>query len=127
MGKVTHVYVKDPESAWVPAVLERSEGDKAYVTVPTYKDEQSMTSDNGRAAKGKTEQVVNLKDYHHKVLPLANVDANGNLLEFPDMVQLPYLHEVSRCVNPKATRLDVTRNTPNRPVFSRDSLLICFA
>jgi hypothetical protein len=97
MGKVTHVYVKDPESAWVPAVLERSEGDKAYVTVPTYKDEQSMTSDNGRAAKGKTEQVVNLKDYHHKVLPLANVDANGNLLEFPDMVQLPYLHEVSRC------------------------------
>jgi hypothetical protein len=96
MGKVTHVYVKDPDSAWVPAVLDKTEGDKAYVTLPSYPSEQSMTSDNGRAAKGKpAEAVVNLKEYHHKVLPLANVDANGNLLEFADMVQLPYLHEVS--------------------------------
>jgi hypothetical protein len=92
--KVTHVYVKDPESAWVPAILDKTEGDKAYVTLPSYKDEQSMTSDNGRAAKGKAEKVVSLKDYHHKVLPLANVDGNGNLQEFADMVKLPYLHEV---------------------------------
>jgi hypothetical protein len=95
MGKATHVYVKDADSAWVPAVLDSTEGDKARVTLFSYPTEQSMTSDNGRAAKGKpSESVVSLKEYHHKVLPLANVDANGNLLEFADMVQLPYLHEV---------------------------------
>jgi len=88
------VYIKDPEYAWIPATMNKEEGGKAYVTVPQYKDEQSITSDGGRAAKSTVEQVVNLKDYPHKVLPLQNVDKNGNLLEFADMVQLPYLHEV---------------------------------
>lgn len=93
--KDTHVYIKDPEYAWIPAVLDRSEGDKAHVKVPQYKDEQSIASDGGRNAKSSIDDVVNLKEYPHKVLPLANVDGNGNLLEFADMVQLPYLHEVS--------------------------------
>jgi hypothetical protein len=97
MGKDdTFVYIKDPDYAWVPATLDKQEGDKAYVTVPQYANEQSITSDNGRAAKGKKkQQVVNLKDYAHKVLPLQNVDSKGCMTQFPDMVKLPYLHEVS--------------------------------
>lgn len=93
--KDTLVYIKDPEYAWIPATLEKTEGEKAHVTVPQYKDEQSIQSDGGRNAKGKVDDVVELKNYHHKVLPLQNVDGNGNLVEYADMVQLPYLHEVS--------------------------------
>lgn len=92
--KTTYVYIKDPEFAWIPATLIKTEGDKAHVSVPQYKDEQSISSDGGRAATGEVQDVVNLKDYPHKVLPLQNVDANGNLLVFSDMVKLPYLHEV---------------------------------
>jgi hypothetical protein len=100
MGKkessTTLCYIKDVDYAWVPAILSKTEGDKAYVQVPQYKDEQSIMSDGGRAAKGSpVEKVINLKDYAHKVLPLQNVDKNGCLTEHADMVQLPYLHEVS--------------------------------
>lgn len=92
--KDTLVYIKHPEYAWIPAKLDKSEGDKAYVSVPQYKDQQSIQSDGGKGAKKSIEEVVNLKDYPHKVLPLQNVDSNGNLVEHPDMVQLAYLHEV---------------------------------
>jgi hypothetical protein len=93
--KDTLCYVKDPNYAWVPATLVKTEGDKAYVKIPQYKDEQSIMSNGGRGAKEFEERVVNLNDYSHKVLPLQNVDNNGNLSEYADMVQLPYLHEVS--------------------------------
>lgn len=99
MGKDSFVYVKHPEFAWVPATLVDTTGDKAKVVVPQYKDEQAIKSDGGRGAKSQEEQVVNLKDYPHKVLPLQNVDNNGQLLAFSDMVQLPYLHEVSAFLN----------------------------
>jgi hypothetical protein len=67
--------------------LISSEGGKATVTVPQYKDEQSIGI-GSEPAKGE-EKVVNLKDYPSKVLPLQNGDG-----EWADMVQLPYLHEV---------------------------------
>ena len=92
----SYVFIKDPVFGWRPAIQEGVQGGKAIVNVPEYKDEQSMMPDGGRGA-GKSEQgTVNLKDYHAEVLPLQNVDANGNLLEFADMVKLPYLHEVCR-------------------------------
>jgi hypothetical protein len=94
MSKSSLCYVRDPEFAWVPATLVNLEGDKATVKIPQYATEQAIASDNGRAAKSSIEKKVSLKDYPHNVLPLQNVDANGNLLEFADMVQLPYLHEV---------------------------------
>lgn len=99
MGKTgdstTYCYVKDPDYAWVPASLDKTEGDKAYVSIPQYNDEQSIASDGGRGAKGEpVSKVINLKDYQHGVLPLQNVDKNGMLVPQADMVQLPYLHEV---------------------------------
>lgn len=96
------VFVKDPEHAWVPATLVKQEGDKATVSVPKYKDEQSMICDGGRSSKDAEERVVKLKDYPNKVLPLQNVDGNNNMPEYADMVQLPYLHEVRITVVPGA-------------------------
>lgn len=94
--QATYVYVMDAEFAWRPAIQEETKGDKAIVSLPEYRDEQSMMSDGGRAAKAGEQKTVNLKDYPAEVLPLQNVDHNGNLIEFADMVRLPYLHEVRR-------------------------------
>jgi hypothetical protein len=105
--QTAHVYILDQQYAWRPAILDETKGDKAYVTVPEYKDEQSMMSDGGRGAKKGEQITIDLKSYPHKVLPLQNVDHNGNLSEFADMVQLPYLHEVRFVV----TRANV-RNDP---------------
>jgi hypothetical protein len=92
----SNVYIMDPDFGWRPAVLEGEQGDFAIVSVPEYKDEQSMACDGGRLAKSFEKFKVNLRDYPHRVLPLQNVDANACLVEYPDMVRLPYLHEVRR-------------------------------
>ena len=93
--KKSWVYIKSKESAWVPAIQTHTDGKKATVTVPQYPNEQAMDSDGGRAAKKGVEETVDLKGYISNVLPLQNVDGSGQLLEFADMVELPYLHEVS--------------------------------
>jgi hypothetical protein len=102
-----NVYIMDPEYGWRPAVLEGEQGDFAVVNVPDYKDEQNMVCDGGRTATGFEKFKVNRKDYPHKVLPLQNVDANGNLVEYPDMVRLPYLHEVRALCNRRRVILTV--------------------
>jgi hypothetical protein len=35
--QTAYVYIMDPDFAWRPAVLEETKGDKAIVSVPTYK------------------------------------------------------------------------------------------
>lgn len=100
------VYIKDPKFAWVPGTVLKTEGTKATVSVPQYKDEQSITSDNGRSAKKPKETVVNLKDYANGVLPLQNVDKNGMLVEYADMVKLPSLHEAGIMYNMKKRHID---------------------
>ena len=93
--KKSWVYIKSKEHAWVPAIQTHTDGKKATVQVPQYPNEQAMDSDGGRGAKKSVEETVDLKGYTSGVLPLQNVDNTGNLLEFPDMVELPYLHQVS--------------------------------
>ena len=90
----SYVFVVDEEYGWRPAVQESVNGDKAVVSIPEYKSEDAMTCDGGRAAKRGEQKTINLQQYAHGVLPLQNVDANGNLVEYADMVKLPYLHEV---------------------------------
>jgi hypothetical protein len=90
----THVFIRDANYAWIPAVQEKINGDTAIVQVPTYPNEQSMACDGGRAAKKGEQRTIKLKEYPSGVLPLQNVDANGCLVECTDMVKLPYLHEV---------------------------------
>ena len=88
------VYVLDKEFAWVPARLVEQSGEKATVSIPTYADEASILTDGGKGAKSWREETINLKHYPGKALPLQNMQ-NGALNEKEDMVDLPFLHEVS--------------------------------
>ena len=88
------VYVLDKDFAWVPARLLESSGEKARVSIPQYAEEAKIASDSGKAATSWTEKEINLKHYPGKSLPLQNIK-NGALNVKEDMVDLPYLHEVS--------------------------------
>jgi hypothetical protein len=93
--KSAFVFLKDPDYAWIPAKLVRSSGNSADVEIPEYADEQATICDGGKKAKKWIEAEVDLSDYNNGVLPMQNVDENGNMKCFPDMVELPFLHEVS--------------------------------
>lgn len=84
------VFIKDKELAWVPARLLEMTADKASVSVAHYNDELDIEA-CGKNANKWADKSVNLKDYaeYGKQLPLANMKV------LDDMVDLPYLHEVS--------------------------------
>ena len=92
-----HVYIRHDRFGWIPArVLEsNTETQTALVSIPSYKEEQSIVSDGGRTAKRFEKQELSLKGYPNGALPLQNVDSQGRLQEVQDMVDLPFLHEVS--------------------------------
>ena len=89
------VYIHSKDYAWIPATLLNTEGGKAHVEVPHYADEQAIICDGGASATKKTKETVDLKKYPNNNLPLQNVTAKGDLIEYPDMVDIPFLHEVS--------------------------------
>jgi hypothetical protein len=82
------VYIADSKFGWLPATVISQTGEQ--VTVKVYAADQDGTS----AAVPLEERTVSLKDYANHQLPLQNVDAAGHLMEMPDMVDLPSLHEV---------------------------------
>lgn len=92
----SYVFIRDPEYAWIPAIKEESNDKIAHVRIPQYPDEQSTICDGGASARGWEEDEVPLKEYNRGVLPMQNVDPRGNLKAYPDMVNLPFLHEVCR-------------------------------
>lgn len=105
-----HVYVRSPEYAWVPArLLETSVSGSsssssgttttatATVSIACYKSEQDIGVTMSSTMKGTlrtTLQTVALREYPACSLPLQNVDEEGRLRTVPDMVDLPFLHEV---------------------------------
>lgn len=111
MGKQSaFVFLKDPDNAWIPAKLVKSSGNVADVQIPEYKDEQNTICDGGKSAKRWIEAEVDLSDYAKGVLPMQNVDEHGNMKCFADMVELPFLHEVST-VHPRSSTLLNTRRS----------------
>lgn len=93
----THVYIKDANSSWIPALqIKAPSNGKATVKVPEFRSEQDIlsTMPNWPTTIEGESVVIDLKDYPNQVLPMQNVDANGRLEEYKDMVELPYLHEV---------------------------------
>jgi hypothetical protein len=92
--KGAYVFLKDPENAWIPAKLISQNAKTADVQIPEYPDEQSTICDGGKTAKRWIEAEVDLSDYNKGVLPMQNVDETGDMSVFPDMVELPFLHEV---------------------------------
>jgi len=99
--KSAYVFIRDPEYAWIPAIKEGSSDKVAQVRVPQYRDEQSTICDGGATATGWEDEEVPLKEYNRGVLPMQNVDGNGFLKAYPDMVNLPFLHEAALLYNLK--------------------------
>ena len=94
--KQTHVYVRDEESCWVPALQVHSHGRKAVIVRPIFKTEQQMLQCGARNKQKYTkEETVDISSYPNGCLPMQNVDANGHLEDYKDMVELCFMHEVS--------------------------------
>jgi len=100
---VTPVYLRSADSTWVPALQLKSHDGKATVTVPKFKDEQAMLQcgKKSRNYKYHNNQVVDLEDYTNNVLPMQNVDANGNLEDYMELKDLPFMHEAAILYNLK--------------------------
>lgn len=109
MGKSNdkYVFIQSKEFEWYPCKLVSIDGMKAKVLYPEYKDETSIQCDAGRGAKkNKKELIVDLKDYQGNMLPMQNVDVNGNGVEYPDMVKFPFLHEAAILYNLKLRHMN---------------------
>lgn len=96
-----YVYVHSKDHGWVPArVLQLLDGDQkdklVEVEIPVWQQEQSIQSNGGKGSSKRITSSVELTHYPNKALPLQNVDEHGVLQEVPDMVDLPFLHEVRR-------------------------------
>ncbi len=96
-----HVYIRDDAYSWIPAhVLERpTDATTVVVNVPLYLSEQAILCDGGKQATKWERRSVDLSHYPNHALPLQNVNAQGSLQVVEDMVDLPFLHEVSRRVS----------------------------
>lgn len=91
-----HVYLLDPVDSWIPCqVVERKSSKKMVVSIPEYRNQQGIRCDGGRSALRKKNKTIDLTKYCNQALPLQNVDEEGRLKQVEDMVDLPYLHEVS--------------------------------
>jgi hypothetical protein len=95
-NKETAVYLKSEHHTWIPALQLKTHDGKATVIVPKFKNEKDMLNCQtaSKNFKYNDNQIVDLKDYPNGVLPMQNVDQNGNLDDYKDMVDLPFMHEV---------------------------------
>ncbi|KAL3941229.1 MAG: hypothetical protein SGBAC_004375 [Bacillariaceae sp.] len=97
-----HVYLLDPVDSWIPCqVVERRSSTEAVVSIPQYRNQQSIKCDGGRSALRKNNKHIDLTKYSNQALPLQNVDEDGRLKQVEDMVDLPYLHEAAILYNMK--------------------------
>lgn len=94
--KVTQVYLRSSEHCWIPALQLKTTNGKARIALPKFKTEQELMSCSRQGKKFYHDsQLIDLADYTNGVLPMQNVDANGSIEDYKDMVELPFMHEVS--------------------------------
>jgi len=93
-SNTNHIYIHDPEHSWIPAQVVDRSGSNFDLSIPRYRNEQSITCDGGRAALRFEKRTIHRESTQ---LYLQNVDTEGRLNVVEDMVDLPFLHEVSRC------------------------------
>jgi hypothetical protein len=111
-----YVYILDSNYSWIPAQVtnrtKHGENQDAsthhhhiiHVSIPQYKSEQAIQCDGGRTARSFKRMEINMTDpknlakYPSQHLPLQNVNNEGELQVVEDMVDLPFLHEVSEIV-----------------------------
>jgi hypothetical protein len=96
--KIVPVYLRSADHSWIPALQLKTNDGKAVVSVPKFvkgeNDMMSCLTASKQFPYQANNQVIDLKDYPNSVLPMQNVDSNGNLEEYKDMVDLPFMHEV---------------------------------
>jgi hypothetical protein len=92
----TPVYIRSDNHGWIPALQLKTFDGKATVSVPKAQDEKDILYCAKPSPKFKyhDNQVIELKDYPDKVLPMQNVDSSGMVEDYKDMADLPFLHEV---------------------------------
>ena len=93
----SRVYISDKVHGWIPATIISQNHENQQVTVKLQPQHHLGTDQDDHSAQvslANEERTVSLKDYPINQLPLQNVDASGHLMEMPDMVDLPSLHEV---------------------------------
>jgi hypothetical protein len=99
--KVTPVYIRSADHSWVPALQLKTLDGKATVSVPKFSSGEKDMLQCLKASKQfpyqANNQSVDLKEYPNSLLPVQNVDSNGNLEDYKDMVDLPFMHEVRIC------------------------------
>lgn len=99
--EVTPVYIRSSEHSWIPALQLKAHpcGTKATVAIPKFRDEEGMLhcAKASQTYGYQENQIISLKDYPNNVLPMQNIDCNGRLQDYMDMVDLPFMHEVSFC------------------------------
>lgn len=105
--KITHVFLRDKEHCWVPALQLKTNDGKATVSVPKFKHEKDMLNcaKASKTFRYHDNQVIDLKDYPNGVLPMQNVDSNGNPEDYKDMVDLPFMHEAAILYNLKVRHM----------------------
>lgn len=93
------VYVADSMHGWLPAKVASIDDEKGCCDVIV-----AATDSKGDFDKSdkKETRTVKLSDYSNGVLPLQNVDENGNNLIVEDVCDLPSLHEAAILYNLKA-------------------------
>lgn len=96
--KITPVYIRSTDHTWLPVLQLKTHDGKAVVSVPKYaKGEHDMLQclkSSKQFPYQTNNQIIDLKDYPNSLLPLQNVDSNGILEDYKDMVDLPFMHEV---------------------------------
>ena len=101
--KITPVYIRSADHTWLPVLQLKTHDGKAIVSVPKYvKGENDMIQclkSSKQFPYHANNQIIDLKDYPNSLLPLQNVDSNGTLEDYKDMVDLPFMHEVCAYLN----------------------------
>lgn len=87
MSSESCVYIADKQHGWLPAHVLEQTCDTVKVRVWNVEEDDILG-----------ERTISLNDYPSQELPLQNVNAAGKLMEMPDMVDLPSLHEVSAVI-----------------------------
>ena len=94
--KATPVYIRSAEHVWVPALQLKVAKGKANVIVPKVSKQEDLLQCEAPSRKNRYEdnQLIDLNEYQYGALPMQNVDANGRLEDFKEMVDLPSMSEV---------------------------------
>jgi hypothetical protein len=86
------VYIRSKDNAWEPVlqlnVVKRSDGKQT-------KKMACIVREQGPKKTRSPPVLIDLSDYPNAVLPMQNVDSKGKLQDYNDMVDLPFMHEVS--------------------------------